>query len=290
LTLETADFVFGDSTRSEDGKWQFQAGASPTNSVQVNARRTAASPDGPIDLFFSGLMGGGGFEYATSAVASFTNADICLVLDRSSSMKLAMDSSATSIGAANPRFCDVPWPDSRWAALASAIEVFVNKMGTTDADEKVAVVTFSSYFTACSNTTPATTLNQPLTADLSLVTAAMTTLSNAIWNGHTETSVGMALARNELTNNGRTTTRKVMIVLTDGAYTNYIHPSGEAALAASQGIRVHTITFGNTPQSVINNMIETAEAGGGQHFHAPDPATLNNVFGELGGSFSILTE
>ena len=81
-----------------------------------------------------------------------------------------------------------------------------------------------------------------------------------------------------------------MVVLTDGAYTNGVHPENEAALAAADDIQVHTITFGACPTSVIIDMQDTALAGGGYHYHAPDAATLNEVFSEIAGSISILTE
>jgi hypothetical protein len=101
----------------------------------------------------------------------------------------------------------------------------------------------------------------------------------------------MGLARTELTGgNGRPTAQKIMVVLTDGAYTNGIHPEGVAASAAADGIRVHTITFGACPATVIADMQETAAAGSGNHYHAPDAATLNDVFSEIAGSIAILTQ
>lgn len=291
LTLADGDFTFGNTTRSEAGKWTFTAGALPTNAVQVKGRRTTAAPDGEVSLFFSGLMGGGGFETTADATAGFINADICLVLDRSSSMKLAVTDPATGMGGGDPRECDIPWADSRWAALDSAISVFIAKMNATLSGEKVGVVTFASHHTACGETSQPATLDQPLTENLSSVTSTMATLSSTIWNGNTETSVGMALARSELTGgNARATAQKVMIVLTDGAYTNGIHPQTEAAAAAGDGIRVHTITFGSCPGSVITDMQDTATAGGGNHYHAPDAATLNDVFNEIAGSIAILTQ
>ena len=291
LTLEDADFVFGNTTRSTTGKWVFTANSAPTNAVQVIARRTSDSVDGPIALFFSGLLDGAGFQTTFSATASFVNADICLVLDRSSSMKLAVSDTATALVVGDARECDTPWADSRWIALEEATSLFTTLMGTTASNEQVAVVTFASDHTACSETTQAATLDQGLTADLSNITSAMAALSSEVWNGNTEISVGMSLARAVLTgSDARPTAEKIMVVLTDGAYSNGIHPSGQATLAAADGIRVHTITFGAVPAAVIDAMRATAAAGGGNHYHAPDAATLNNVFTEIAGSISILTE
>ncbi len=289
LTLDDSDFVFGNTTRSTTGKWLFTANALPMNAVQVKGRRTASAPDGEVSLFFSGFRGGGGFAPTAVATAGFINADICLVLDRSSSMKLAVSNPATGMGGGDARQCDPPWVDSRWIALDTAIRIFVDKMDATLSDEQVAVVTFASNNTTCGFTSEAATLDQPLTANLAEINSAMATLSSSVWNGNTEISVGMGLARDEL-NGGRPTAQKIMVVLTDGAYTNDIHPEGVAALAAEEDIRVHTITFGSCPAVVIANMQETAAAGGGNHYHAPDAATLNDVFSEIAGSIAILTE
>ncbi len=291
LTLDDSDFVFGNSTHSQSGSWVFTPNGLPTNAVKLNGRRTTLAPDGEVDLFFSGMLYGGGFQTTASATAGFVNADICLVLDRSSSMKLAITDPATGMGGGDPRQCDTPWADSRWIAVDDALDIFVAKMNGTLSEEQVAIVTFASNHTACGTTSQAATLDQPLTTNLANITSTMTTLSSSVWTGNTETSVGMALARNELNGaNARVTAQKIMVVLTDGAYTNGVHPSGEAALAAADGIRVHTITFGSCPASVIMEMQDTAAAGGGYHYHAPDAATLNDVFTEIAGSIAILTE
>jgi hypothetical protein len=119
----------------------------------------------------------------------------------------------------------------------------------------------------------------------------MNVLRSSVWNGNTETSVGMELARAELTGgNARSTAHKIMVVLTDGAYSNGIHPAGPAAVAAANKIQVHTITFGSCPANVIHDMQETAAAGGGNHYHAPDASTLNDAFSEIAGAIAILTE
>ena len=291
LTLDDTDFVFGNTTRSPTGKWLYTANASPTNAVQISGRRTTSAPDGEVQLFFAGLMGGGGFPTTATATAGFINVDICLVLDRSSSMKLAVSNPATGMGEGDSRQCDTPWADSRWIAVDAAINLFLAQMDATLSEEQVAVVTFASDNTTCGETVQATTLDQPLTTNLADITSAMTSLSSSVWNGNTETSVGMAVGRAELNSaRARETAQKIMVVLTDGAYTNGIHPEVQATLAAAEGIQVHTITFGSCPPAVIADMQQTATAGGGNHYHAPDATTLGDVFTEIAGSIAILTE
>ncbi|MCM2369013.1 VWA domain-containing protein [Aporhodopirellula aestuarii] len=291
LSLEDADFVFGNTVRSASGKWTFTANASPINAVQLNGRRTSAAPDGEVDLFFSDLLDGGGFPTTAIATAGFINADICLVLDRSSSMKLAVSDTSTGMGGGDPRACDIPWADSRWIALDDAIRIFMDKMNDTYAEEQISIVSYASNYTACGVNNQDATLDQPLTLNTASIAAAMDNLSHTIWGGNTETSKGMSLARQELKGgNARPTAEKVMIVLTDGAYTNDTHPADIAAKAANDKIKVHTITFGSCPEPVILQMQTTAEAGGGLHFHAPDAETLNQAFSKIAGSLSILTQ
>ncbi|WP_283431691.1 VWA domain-containing protein [Neorhodopirellula lusitana] len=291
LSLEDSDFVFGNTIRSATGKWAFTENASPMNAVRVNGRRTAAAPDGEVELFFSDLFDGGGFPSTATATAGFINADICLVLDRSSSMKLAVSDTSITMSDGDPRVCDIPWTDSRWIALDDAIRIFLDKMNNTLAKEHISIVTFASNYEMCGSNSQSATLDQPLTSDTANITLAMEKLSSTIWNGMTETSEGMSLARTELTgSNARPTAQKVMIVLTDGAYTNATHPAVVASGAASDNIRVHTITFGSCPTSVISDLKTTADAGGGYHFHAPDASTLNDAFSRIAGSLSILTQ
>jgi hypothetical protein len=206
-------------------------------------------------------------------------------------MKLAISNPATGMGGGDPRDCDVPWGDSRWIALDTAIALFTSKMDTTLAEEQVGIVTFASDNTKCGFSNQAATLDQALTTNLANITSTMSTLRSTVWGGNTETSVGMGLARAELTGaNARETAHKIMIVLTDGAFTNGVHPEFEAASAWAADIQVHTITFGSCPASVIADMQVAATAGGGNHYHAPDAATLSDVFSEIAGSIAILTE
>jgi len=247
------------------------------------------STDGPVRLFFSGFLGYD-FEPTASASASFVDVDICLVLDRSSSMKLATTDTAGGMSASDPRICDPPHADSRWVALDAAVDVFVAQLNTSLADEQVAVVTFGSGdFSPCGETNTDTSVDQPLTSNLNFVNTAMTARSSSVWNGNTMIKEGIAAGRSELTGaNARAVAEKVMIVLTDGVYTSG-DPTPEAGDAYTvDGITVHTITFSAGANQT--DMQAVAVAGHGQHYHAPDAATLSDVFYELAGAITVLTE
>ena len=73
----------------------------------------------------------------------FVAVDVCLVLDRSGSMKLATTDTSNGFSSDDPRRCDPPWPDSRWIAVDSAVSIFVDQLDASLAEEHVAVVTFA---------------------------------------------------------------------------------------------------------------------------------------------------
>ena len=63
-----------------------------------------------IEDLAGGNASGGGIEQKIGDFyASFVDVDICFVLDRSSSMKLAVSSTATGMSSSDERFCDPPW-------------------------------------------------------------------------------------------------------------------------------------------------------------------------------------
>ena len=117
----------------------------------------------------------------------------------------------------------------------------------------------------------------------------MSTLTSTNWGGMTEIDAGIIMGCSELNDaaRARPNARKVMIVLTDGNYTN-TNPVPQAATAASQGIVVHAITFSAGADQTV--MQAVAAAGGGTFHHAPDAATLEAVFRELAAMSVLLTD
>lgn len=288
LVLENGDFEFGSATQQPGGNWAFVQGGFPLNAVRLTGRRTAGSPSGPVGLFFGSLFGAAAFEPQVAATASFIDVDICLVLDRSSSMKLAVDDPAGLMGEGDSRECDTPWTDSRWVALENAVQTFISRMNVSIAQEQVAVVTFASDNETCDSEVDEASVDQDLTLTLSQINSAMAARTSSVWNGMTNIDSGIVKGHEVLTGSqARVTALKVMIVLTDGVYTgNYPVPYAEDAY--DDDIVVHTITFSDGANQ--SDMQAVAAAAAGLHYHAPDATTLNNVFDELAGSISILTE
>ena len=82
-----------------------------------------------MPLFFGGFLGRSQFEPTQVASVVRLDRDICLVVDRSSSMKLYLTDTAPVMSGSDPRFCQPPDPVlSRWAALNSAIDVFIAEL------------------------------------------------------------------------------------------------------------------------------------------------------------------
>ena len=289
LTLEDDDFIFGRTARQEGGAWEFTAGDTPHNAVRVRAKRTSGSPDGVVKSFFGWSYGRPTFEAEVRSTASFMYVDVCLVLDRSSSMKLAVDDPAGYMRGGDERACKKPQPNSRWVALDAAVQVFLNQTAKFAAHDRVAVVTFGSDdYSPCGEKNTDASVDQDLTADETLVKAAMNARSNSVWNGNTLIDRGIQLGQKVLTGpSSRAHAQKIMILFTDGVYTGPDPvPFAEAANAA--GITVHTITFSDGANQ--EDMQAVAAAANGEHFHAPDAATLNEIFRELAGRITILTE
>ena len=289
LTLDAADIVFGRSSRQNDGSWQFVAGATPFNAMRVNGRRTNDAPDGGVPLYFGLFYGQTNYEPESTSTATVLDVDICLVLDRSSSMKLATDSELDGLPESDPRTCQAPLADSRWIALDNGVDVFLNRIQQTTAQERVGVVTFASdTYNPCGETNTEVSLDQALTTDTAAVGTAIDAWATTVWNGGTYIDKGIEEAKDHLTGpQGRPLADKIMIVFTDGAYTGE-DPRIEAQVAANENIIIHTITFGAGADQL--DMQAVATIGNGQHYHATDVASLEDVFAELAASLAFLTE
>ena len=294
LRLRNSEVEIGRALPDANGKWIFNPSGWPPNSVRVNGNRTASSRDGAIPLFFGRIVGSGDFEPIQQATGSFLNVDICLVLDRSTSMKLDDDSSESGMYISDPRFCTSATPTSRWQGLDAAVRIFTNELRNTTADEQVALVTYSSdlsYYSPplCGASSNPSSLDSHLHNDLNRIDNAMNTLLTSVWNGNTYIEAGMRTGISALTDPAyaRNYADKVMIVLTDG------HENIGSALSAAndcstEGIIVHSITFSDFADQTA--MQSVANAAGGRHYHAPNATALAQIFRDLAAQIARLTQ
>lgn len=292
LLLRNSDIEFGRSEPDKKGSYAFVSGGTPTNSVRVLGDRTPGSRTGTVPLFFGKLVGSHDFQPVLTSTATFLNVDICLVLDRSTSMKADVDATESGMYTNDPLFCQPPGPNTRWVALDSAVKVFTNTLRDTNAEEQVGLATYSSAYSPvvyCGTSAAASTIDLGLTTDLSVVDSRVDTLTGSVWNGNTNIEAGMRNGLKVLTNGAaaRESADKIMIVMTDGNENN-----GSAMAAAydcrAKKIQVHTITFGVDANQML--MRGVAEECGGRHLHANTTQELRDAFAELAARAAQLTD
>ncbi|MGB7329471.1 MAG: vWA domain-containing protein [Rubripirellula sp.] len=254
LLLDAADFRFGRSVEQTSGKFQFNQGGTPQNSVAVNGRRTFGSPSGPIPLFFGNVFGVNFFEPTSTATATYIERDIVLVVDRSGSMQ-----------------------GSKFNDLISAIDTFVATLDATPVDEAVGMASYSTFATE----------DVPLTEDLTQISDGIRALSVG---GRTSISRGLQAGANVMAGSvGTQFVDQTYIVMTDGKHNEGAEPSTVATTLAAPNVTIHTITFGAGADQT--RMQDVAAIGGGRHFHADTGLELEAVYREIALTLSsIMTE
>jgi Ca-activated chloride channel family protein len=302
LQLRREDVVLGRVTEGSNGRWQFQAGASPFNSVQVNSN---AQPS----LFFGGIHGRDNFRPVHAAIAGQQQVDVCLCLDRSGSMLFDMSGRDWVYPPNNPQLSNFtawgemwqyhlspPHPQhSRWAVLARAVEDFFREMQQLTPPPSVSLVSWGSDYTmpiAPSTRFPAARTdvplqtNTPFVAQRDRITGAIDEMGSQPMMGATNLSAGLDRAVAELTGpNGRTLTNKVVLLLTDGMWNDGRHPLVAGAAARNAGVTVHTVTMLTAFQQDIRQL---AEMTGGMSFTTINEEQLRQAFREVARSLQVV--
>ena len=290
LAITTSDVVLGKAEQAGDGSWGFIPGGEPTNALRVNGRKTDGSAAGPAALHFVGLLGKEFFEPVQEATAAQLDRDITLVLDRSGSM--AWDLSGVDwqypSGTYPDAYCEPPHPtDSRWAAAAAALAAFLDEVQETEQTELISLVTYASPGTWCEEGFNASDIEIDLTEDYSSVIAAMSARSAAPIPGGTSISSGLDDAITVLTGgSARPLAHKTVVLLTDGVHNHGPAPINSAYVAHAEGITIHTITFSAGADQA--QMQAVAAATGGNHYHAPDAASLTAIFREIAMTLPVV--
>lgn len=289
LLLDDSDVVFGNSAQQQGGSWSFTAGGEPINAVRVNGRRTRSAPAGSIPTLFGKVFNVLDFEPTQLATVVRLDRDICIVVDRSSSMKLYLTDTAPTMSTGDSRFCQPPdMAQSRWGALSLAFDRFIDALETTPQSEYMSLVSYGSGGTWCGYTNYAATTNQGLSEYYSDATSAMSNLSSSKFNGATNIAAGIDEGIEVLTDPqlARPYAAKTMVLMTDGHYTQGAKPSTVAPEALEHDIVIHTVTFGNGADQ--DEMRAVAEATGGNFYHAPDAQTLQDVFEEIALTLPVM--
>ena len=287
--LQDSEIIFGRAIQQGNGSFGFSAATTPFNSVRVKAARTSSSPKGRVPQFFGMFYGQPDFDLEQIATASFRDVEICLVLDRSGSMKWKTAGETNTVERDEVR-CVKPNGASRWRSLENAIEEFLDELDDTSVHERVGMVTFASDGAVdCGGiSSTASTLDQTLTYDMDDIRDRMDDYGDSVWFGGTNITAGLNQARLHMESTASLQRDRFIIVFTDGVHNSGDAPFAEATACQNSGIVVHTITFSDDANTV--DMITTANNGGGDHYHADGTSELKTIFKRLAGSFAILTE
>ena len=267
--LDDADVDFGYVTQSNpDEKFTFDANAPNSNAVRVSLELERSH------LFQ--VLGRDLFTVSNSSVAGQIDRDVALVLDRSGSMVYTNDDGTPS-GWVNGQ--PTP-PNSRWVKVAAAASEFLSVLqNDTPMKEKVSLVTYNQ----------AAYIDEDLTFTYSDINDTIDYYSVNFVDGATNIADGILKGQQSLldTTTGRQWAAKSIVIMTDGNHnTGTITPLQAAQTAASQGITIHTITYGNQANQAA--MQEVAAAGGGQHWHAPNSGALKQVFKEIAANLPTM--
>jgi Mg-chelatase subunit ChlD len=178
-----------------------------------------------------------------------TPLDVVLVIDRSGSM------------------AGTPIVDAKEAA-----KEFVDNLVS---NSKVGVVSFATTCTVNRGMTSLNAYNNRLLVD--------TSISSLSSNGYTAMGDGMAAANSLLINNGRSESRKVMVVLTDGETNTGSNPQDSIPVANANGITIYTIGLGDVDESLLDYI---ASETGGKYYYAPDSSQLRSVYSAIAQELS----
>ncbi len=286
LLLANGDIQVGKSTQIGTGRFTFTDGGEKPNAVRVTGNRKSGSTSGSVDLLFSKVLGVKEFEPTRVATSSQLDRDICLVVDRSGSMMWTLTSDNYPKGT---KACDEPHPtQSRWGALATSVDAFLDELSSTVQDERVALVSYSSNTTECKNTYKISTIDSDLVSDYDVVRSEMNRISSKPVKGATAISAGLDNGIKVLTGKKtRPFAVKTIVLMTDGVHNLGKEPIESAKVAAKSDITIHTITFSDNAD--IKRMKAIAAATGGKHFHATTQSELSTIFREIAATLPVLT-
>ena len=287
LALSATNVLFGTATKGSGGVYAFTQGGSPTNSVQVNGSIST-------NLFLGTFMPVQTFSPAQTSVVTRIAHDLVLVLDRSSSMAFDLSVNEFSYPDGGMIMTDYFSPpsatNSRWAALAAAVNSFITVIQARNIDINVGLVTYANTYSFGAFSATASTLDVQLTSNYSLIPTAMNGYAASPLLGDTYIYQGLLTAGTELTGpRARTTADRTMILLTDGVATingPVTIPAATLAARQSYDIITHVITFSaeSATTAVQSTMQNAAANGNGMYFYAPTASQLQTAFTTIADS------
>lgn len=301
LSISTNDVLLGRVIKDNSGKWNFQSGLRPFNSVQVNAKVTSS-------LFFGSVLGRSVYEPQFEAVAGYQEYDVILCLDRSGSMLFDMSGVDYSYPPNNPNLSKFtawgtiwqnhlspPHPtSSRWAVLSRAVTDFLDVVNNLSPQPYAGLVTWASDYTMpispytqfkSATTDVSLPTKNDFATQMASVKSSMSSLGSVPMMGGTNLSAGLDMAVSRLTSNSaRSLSNKVIILLTDGEWNEGRDPILAAQDAQAKGVVIHTISMLTTEQSVLNSI---SGITGGKSYTTANETELRNAFKEIATGLQV---
>lgn len=288
LLLSNSDILFGQAQLQPDGSYRFMQDVEPYTAVRVNASFSRREGGAASLLALGGFLGREKFELEQSSIACRIDNDICLIVDRSGSMAWDLSNEPFSYpGELHDKsiiqdyFSPPHETLSRWAALQIAVDTFLTVLENNPYEPRVALVSYASNFDFGVYTSTVSTIDQSLTHDFNLIRSSLHARSQKPLIGNTNIAAGLrdGIMTLSAESSSRPNASHNIVLLTDGVMTQGDDPVALAALALSQNIAVHTVTFSDQADQQL--MQAVAAAGGGEHYHAPDGETLTAIFQSL---------
>lgn len=299
LKLTRQDIQVGRSVAGKDGKYEFVKDLQPYNSFRIVANMTDGSRSGPLSTFFQNYHAKT-FQLSTESVVTEINLDIVLVLDRSGSM--AWDLSGRPWQYPDryvPNWHPLIWnyylrppiPRSRWKALEVAVEAFLDEMSLKKKKERVALVSYSSnwgpyrfwgkWYSAREVQT-----DHSFSTNYVSIRQAFRRIGSKPVIGGTAISSGIDRARSLLKSSSQgLASEKIIILMTDGEWNVGYNPIVAAQKAATENIKIYTVSFGKNAGGPVMKAI--ADKTGGDFYSALTAAQLEDTFRKIARSIGL---
>ncbi len=172
-------------------------------------------------------------------------------------------------------FC-VELPPERLELAKNAAKMFVDLLGKKD---RVGLVEFKSYG---NDWIDYTKIVQHLTEDKRAVKSAIDEL-HAL--GGTPMGYGLKLAVNELRENGRKDSNKVIVLLTDGWWNMGPDPIRIAKCAKEMGIKIYTVGYGGVDKKTLRDIAKITE---GSCSFAANESDLKRIYSEIAKEIRVI--
>lgn len=285
LRIRNRDIQFGNGESDGAGGYTFVQGQQPLNCAQVVARCGPGSATASVSAMFGNLLDTDEFDLDKTSTAGRYDHDICVVVDRSASMAWDLTGTDFSYPAENnndstlQNYFRAPHAtESRWAKLFDSLVVFRGAIDSRNLNANIGLVSYSSSYAFGLYQSSRVTRDQLMDLDTSRFLDAAYSIGQGPIIGDTNIGAGINNGRSVLLSGAerRLTANRTMILFSDGVRTEGQDPVARARIAADSRITVHTVSFGDGADQDV--MLEIAEAGGGDHYHANSGAELVSAF------------